>query len=523
MPYTLLISLSSLLLFTGCMGTPKPKEHTKLHPYKTLQQHCQVNPPKTLEAECSTFVADLDQEVELLDTMREIRGDAKEEPEYISLADKESSLILKIEQDRQSLAASCQNQMGNIVKHDDINSADFCLLFDENSITLQEYQYLKKYTPRFDNNPQYIAFEKAYSQKKIQEGLKAMNLGHKKDALKAFKVAASAHNPEADYLIGVIYEEKQIKKAIQWHKKAVEAGVNLSKVNLARLYLRIKLPKQARSWYLSAAKDGNALAQYRLFKMEAKSKSRKAREEAGKWLERSAENNYPQAQYIYGLQLMKQKKNDKAINWLEKAHTNGMQESKFFLGKLYFEEEQYLKAYHYLSQATDKGEANFLLAKMFEQGLGVKKNRVLSYRYYKKAHEQGQDNHIADMKRLQKHLTKKERVAAKYVGKKEAKRRRDIAKKCGPLVNDKNVKKAKHTVHIIGVGVKPIQEANGILVYGEHEKLYYIIAPELVATLKDYEHVDIKAKATAKAVKISSDTGTLQDVYQFYSPKKCSN
>jgi len=519
---TLFITLSTLLLITGCIGSPKPREHTKLHPYKAIAQQCKNSSPQHLKEECTNFIDDLDQEAELLDAMYAIHEDEKQEPEYISLADQESSLMRKIEQERHQLGGACQSKMDKIIEEDDVNSAAFCLLFEENSLSLPQYNYLKKYAPRFESNPQYIAFEKAYSQQKIQEGLKAMNRGDKKHALEAFKIAYAARNAEAAYLIGIIYEEKQIEKAIQWHKRAVKKGVRLSKVNLARLYLRIKLPNKAKIWYLSAAKDDNALAQYRLFKMDAKSKSTKAQEEAQKWLKRSAENNYPQAQYIYGLQLMKQKKFDSAQQWLEKANINGLSDTNFFLGKLYFEKEDYPKAYEYLSQATDKGEANYLLAKIFEHGLGLKKNSVLAYRYYKKAHEQAHDNHIPDMKRLQKHLTKKERIAAKYVGKKERQHRKEIVKQCGQRANSKNITKAKHTIHIIGVGVKPIQEANGFIVYGEHEKVYYIIAPELVATLHDYAHVDIKAKATGKAIMISSDSGTLQAVYQFYTPKTCS-
>jgi len=522
MPYKRLLTLSVTLLLTGCLGTPKPTEHAKLSAYKSIESGCQENPPKTLQTECSVFSASLQKEQLLLDEMQAIREDAHEEPAYIALADQEAEVMQRLQRDRAALAKACQTQMPAIVKNDDINSATFCLLFDENRITLDEYLYLKRYAPRFDENRQYLAFEQQYAEQKLKEGLKAMNKGDKRSALKAFKSAYDAHSAEAAYLVGIIYEEKQIKKAISWHKKAVAAGVKRSKVNLARLYLRIKLPNKAYEWYLSAAKDGDALAQYRLFKMDAKSKSKKRQEEARLWLERSAQNNYPQAQYIYGLQLLKQKKREAAQKWLERAHQNGIRESGFFLGKLYFEQESYKKAYPHLLQATDKGEANYLLARMYESGLGVKKNSVLAYRHYKKAHEQAHDNHVKDMRRLQKRLTKKERIAAKYVGKKEAKRLVEIARRCGPLADEKNIRRTNKTIHIVGVAVKPVQNANGVIVYGEHEKVYYIIAPELARSLSDYQYVDLKAKATGKAIVISSDTGALQPVYQFYNSRQCS-
>lgn len=522
MPYILIGTLSMMLLLTGCVSSPKPAMHTKLSNYQSIQEACKQNPPLALQQECTQFLNDLESESALLYEMQDIKEDEKQEAAYIALADRESTLSNKLQTDRTAIAAKCQTQMADIVKNDDINSAAFCLLFEENSITLQEYKYLQAHAPRFDNNPQYRAYEDQYAQKKIKEGIKAMNKGDKRAALGAFKTASAANSAEAAYLVGIIYEEKQIKKAITWHKKAIAQGVNLSKVNLARLYLRIKLPNKAREWYMSAAKDNNALAQYRLFKMDAKAKGLKARTEAQVWLDRSANNNYPQAQYIYGLQLLKQKKSDQAQLWLEKAHANGISATNLFLGKLYFEQESYDKAYPLLIKAKEKGEANYLLAKMYENALGVKKNSVLAYRHYKKAHELAYDNCVADMKRLQKRLTKKDRQAARYVDKKEVARTKELAKTCGRPYSDKNAKVPNRKIHIVGVGVKPIQEANGFVVYGDDERLYYIIDPEMAAKIKAYDYVDISAKATGKAITISSDTGTLQTVYQLHAQKNCS-
>ncbi len=521
MPYILLLTLSSALFLTGCLGSPAPVEHTKLSAYKSVEQACKQTPPKTLHQECTQLLQDLDKERHLLNEMQDIHEDEKQEANYVTLADKEALLILKLHADKALLAKECQTQMATIVKEDDINSAAFCLLFEENSITHVEYKYLKKYSPRFDKNTQFITYEKQYAQKKIQEGLKAMNSGNKKAALDAFKTASSANSAEAAYLVGIIYEEKQIKKAITWHKKALTEGVKLSKLNLARLYLRIKLPNKARTWYLSAAKDDNALAQYRLFKIDAKSKSSKAREEAQLWLDRSASNNYPQAQYIYGLQLLKQKKKEEALHWLIKANENGVTDTNFFLGKLYFEQKLYKKAYPHLLKAEKNGAADYMLAQMYEKGLHVKKNSVLAYRYYKKAHEKAHDNHVSDMKRLQKRLTKKERQAAKYVGKKEAEKEKKRVKTCGQIANNKNVSIENRTINIVGVAVKPIKVPNGFIVYGDNEKLYYIIDSNMAEKLKAFEYVNIKAKATGKAITISSDTGTLQPIYQFHTKALC--
>ena len=175
-----------------------------------------------------------------------------------------------------------------------------------------------------------------------------------------------------------------------------------------------------------------------------------------------------------------------------------------------------------LMKAQEKGAANYMLAKMYENALGVKKNSVLSYRHYKKAHELAHDNHVADMKRLQKRMTKKERQAAKYVTKKEAAKAKELAKSCGRPYSDKDAKVLNRKIHLVGVGVKPINEANGFIVYGEKERLYYIIDAEMASKIKPYEYIDIQAKSTSNAITVSSDTGTLQAIYQFHVLKNCS-
>lgn len=522
MPYFFLLSLSTMLLLTGCLPSPKPLEHEKLLPYQGIKSACKQNPPKTLNAECTQLVNDLDEETKLLDTMQAMKEDDRQENEYISLAGNESTLSQKLEADNLFLAKQCQARMAEIIQDDDINSAALCLLYKENPITLEQYKYLKAHAPMFDNNPQYKAYQAQYAKKMIQKGLQAMNKGDKKNALHAFKAAAAAKSAEAAYLAGIIYEEKQIEKAIIWHKKALAEGVNLSKVNLARLYLRIKLPKKAKAFYASAAEDNNALAQYQLFKMETKSTSLKAREEAQQLLIRSANNNYPQAQYIYGLQLLKQKKNDEAQLWLEKAQENGITDSNQFLGKIYFEQEAYDKAYPLLLDAQDKGAPNYMLAVMYEKALGVTKNNLLAYRHYKTAHELAHGNYIADMQRVQKSITSKERQAAKYIEKKIANHKNELNKMCGHTFSDKNARVANRKIHLVGVAFKPVKEASGFIIYGDNERLYYIADAAMSSKIKAYQTVNVSAKTTGKAITVSSDRGTLQNIYQFYMPKNCS-
>jgi TPR repeat protein len=496
--------------------------HPKLASYQSLQNGCKKNQPALLEQECTLFLSDLEAENALLQKMQQFEEDEKGESGYIALAEEESALQKKLQNDKMVLARSCQAKQAAIIQNDDLNSAEFCLLFKENTLSLEMYRYLKRYAPRFDTNPQYRAFEESYASQHIQKGLTALYRGDKRAALNAFNVASDANSAEAKYFIGLIYEARHVDKAIAWHREALAHGIERSKRNLARLYLRIKQPNNAKKWYLSAAKSGDALAQYRLFKMDAKSKSMKAREEAQRWLERSAKSNYPQAQYIYGLQLLKQKKDVEAIYWLEKAEDNGISDTRFFLGRLYFQNKDYPKAYPMLMNAKNRGEANVMLARMYEEGLGTEQNHFLAYTHYKKAHEHGQNNCLADMQRVQKKITRQERQAAKRIIQKAAKATKEARRRCGDPADNKNIMISNKTVRITGVVADTQRKGGGLSVYGDHERLYYIIDPEMDNGHQPYQKVDLLVKATGNSLEISDDSGALQRVYQFHYLKACS-
>ncbi len=520
MPYIFILTFLTMFLLAGCTAAPKAAMHAKLVPYQELKSSCDKNPPQTLQQECALFLDDLEEANALLHKMQSVKKDEKSESAYIALAEEESALQEKLQTDKAGFARSCQAKMPAIIQNDDLSSAEFCLLFKENPLTLESYRYLKRYAPRFDTNPQYRAFEEAYALQYLEKGLDALSKGDKRAALKAFEKASNANSPEAKHYIGVVYEARHVDKAIAWHKKALADGVERSRLNLARLYLRIKQPNNAREWYLSAAKGGDALAQYRLFKMDAKSKSMKAQKEAQMWLELSAKNNYPQAQYIYGLQLLKQKKDAEAIYWLENAESNGISDTRFFLGRLYFQEKNFPKAYLMLMDTQEKGEANVMMARMYEEGLGTEQNHLLAYTHYKKAHEQGQNNCIADMQRVQKKITRQERQAAKRIVQKAQK---EASRGCGDPADKKNIKISDKTVRIVGVAADAQRKGGGLTVYGDHERLYYIIDPIMDTGRKSYQKVDLLVKATGNSVEISDDSGALQHVYQFHYLKNCNS
>lgn len=207
----------------------------------------------------------------------------------------------------------------------------------------------------------------------------------------------------------------------------------------------------AKKWYLSAAQEGDAPAQYRLFKMDAKAKSMKAQKDA-----------------------------------------------------------------------QNRGEANAMPAQMYEESLGTEQNRFLSCTHYKKAHEQGQSNCIAEMQRVQKKITGQERQAAKYIVEKATQAQQEASLRCGGLADEENVKIKNRTVRIVGVDADAQKKDGVFTVYGDHERLYCIIDPKTDGEYEDYRKVDLHVKSTGNSVEVSDDSGALQRLYQFHHLKNCN-
>ncbi len=103
----------------------------------------------------------------------------------------------------------------------------------------------------------------------VSEGMKYYNNGDYANALKCFKKAADQGDAEAQYGLGVCYENgygvsKDLQEAVKWYNKAAKHGLVEAQYNLGVCYgngygVR-KDPSKAKYWYRKAADNGLEIA-----------------------------------------------------------------------------------------------------------------------------------------------------------------------------------------------------------------------------------------------------------------------
>lgn len=257
---------------------------------------------------------------------------------------------------------------------------------------------------------------------KAQEGnAEAQNLlgicyyegyGTEKDLKKAvewYRKAAEQGNAESQYHLGYCYangegvEENQAKAA-EWYKKAAEKGIANAQCNLAYRYIEGNgVPKdlnQAQSWYRKAAEQGDAQGQTELgLCYENGEGVEKDLAKAIEWYRKAAEQNYARAQSYLGSCYREgkgvKKDSKQAFEWYLKAAEQDYAGAQCWLGVCYHKgegvEKNLAKAVEWYRKAAENGssEAQYDLGKCYENGEGVKKDYKQAIQLYQKAAEQG--------------------------------------------------------------------------------------------------------------------------------------
>ncbi len=123
-----------------------------------------------------------------------------------------------------------------------------------------------------------------------------------KTAVKIWSELAATGDPEAQSMLGVIYENGEgvaldLVEAAKWYRKAADRGYAEAQLNLGVLYENgegvEKDPVQAAKWYRKAARQGELLAQYTLGLMYRKGRGvPHDNEQAAHWLGKVAERGY---------------------------------------------------------------------------------------------------------------------------------------------------------------------------------------------------------------------------------------
>jgi len=179
--------------------------------------------------------------------------------------------------------------------------------------------------------------------------------------------------------------------------------------DLGSAYNISKKSKEAFHWYMKAAKEGHASAQYSIGGMYHYGDAIKEdKKEAMVWYLKSAENNDTSAQrqlgniYQYGVGV---KKNiETALKWYKKAAESNDSLVLIELGDLYYEgkevETDYTEAINWYKKAAESNNtwlgdtdgdslAQRKIANMYYNGIGVKKDYKHAFQWYMRAAKQG--------------------------------------------------------------------------------------------------------------------------------------
>ena len=528
----LLFSAFVALVFTACQATPDLPLTPTLQKYAQTQILCEsykdnpkVKVPSGIKDACYDFTKRLEKTNQFeydLEHFHDntVQVEKKPSPAYLQLKKETAYQCNRLDQAHELFTKRINELSLHYIASDQLFDVELTLTFEETNFTQKHYQYYKTRAPLYDTEPHFVAYAKNLSLGHIKKGLTYLSQGKKKRAITFFKEASSLGSAEGAYLTAIVYEEKHVDKAIEWHTKAVQRGMHIANINLAHLYKRKREPKTAYNYYLTAAQDGNVYAQFLLYKQYNRTTNEKARAEAQAWLITAAENGFAEAQYTYALQLLKQKKRKEAKKWLLKSYRNGYKKSSSTLGALYFKDENYTTALKYLKQANSP-YAKYRLGMIYEHGLGVRSNSYTAYIYYKESLQLGRKRAKKDIARLKRQYTTSEQAHYDAQKRKDLQKKKAFVTQCGTTSIVKNLRIEGTLIHLEGMVTLPLESNLGFLLHNEKGEAFYVIntLQELKPTA--YQFVDISAKTTGQSVKISSENGLVTPIFQLIYQKQC--
>jgi len=252
-------------------------------------------------------------------------------------------------------------------------------------------------------------------------------LGNSFKSVKSLRGAAEQGNADAQGNLAFVYEslgrltkiyfngnvflasgaQNDIKKAVEWYRKAAEQGDAGAQFRLGMAYLHgdgvEKDEKEALHWLRKAAQNDPQL-QYSLGEVYYNGDGiTKDDKEAVKWYRKAAEQGDKGAQYILGKAYHKGEgigKDDKeAVRWYRKAADQGNPVAQYFLGEAYHKGEGVGKddkeaVKWYRKSAEERyfdtqrlAESRLGQAYFYGQGVGIDTKEALNW--WRKAADQG--------------------------------------------------------------------------------------------------------------------------------------
>jgi TPR repeat protein len=211
-----------------------------------------------------------------------------------------------------------------------------------------------------------------------------------REAFKLHKKAAEQGDAEAQFSLGWWYYREQevvsnYNEAVRWFRKAAEQDYPEAQKMLDEIHHG--------SWVAESVDEGSAQEDYdRSVAYYKKGNYR----EAIKWLRKSSEQGFVEAQYNLGAMYANGKgviqSYEEAFKWYRKSSEQGFAEAQCNLGTMYYEgqgvPQDYKEAFKWMKKAAeqDHAEAQCNLGTMYGT---VKSDHEEALKWYKKAAEQG--------------------------------------------------------------------------------------------------------------------------------------
>lgn len=202
----------------------------------------------------------------------------------------------------------------------------------------------------------------------FDDGMAAYNKENYKSALQEWRPLAENGHANAQYRLGVMYENgngvpKDATQAAAWFRKAAEQGLAVAQNSLGWMYVDGNDAKQAAFWFHKAAEQGLVFAQNSLGRMYAEGKGvPKDATQSAAWVRKAAEQGMASAQFNLGVMYVDghgvPKDATQAVAWFRKAAEQGLAQAQNNLGAMYANgdgvSQNYVVAYalHNLSQAA---------------------------------------------------------------------------------------------------------------------------------------------------------------------------
>jgi len=233
-------------------------------------------------------------------------------------------------------------------------------------------------------------------------------------AFKWFHEAANLGHPEAQLLLGTMYEngegvDQDHKRAFEWYQRGALQGHDASMFVVALAYIKGLGVKQddalAETWISKAAKLGNHMAQYNLAAMYRRGEGvPQDFKKAVKWYTAAAEQGISKAQsdlaIMYSFGEGVEQDYLKSLIWNIKAAKRGNDTAQYNLAIMYGAglgtDKSMMMAAYWFEKAANQGdmEAQYLLGVLYFEGEGVEQDYSLAEYWYRKAAAQGHEKSI---------------------------------------------------------------------------------------------------------------------------------